>query len=51
MWGVKDAGVMLMSPYKSNKSDEPFLTIVALVVLTISNRLMDEYPFGSELTV
>ena len=42
---------MLMSPNKNNKSDEPFLTIIAFVVLTISNRLMYEDPFGSESAV
>ena len=42
---------MLMSPNKNNKSDEPFLTIIAFVVLTISNRFMYEYPFGSKPTI
>ena len=42
---------MLMSPNKNNKSDEPFLTIIAFVVLTIANRFMDEDPFGGKLTV
>ena len=47
----QDPSFMLVSPYKSNKSDEPFLTIIAFVVLTISNRLMYEDPFGSESAV
>ena len=42
---------MLMSPDKSNTSDEPFLTIVALVVLTILNRLMNKDPLGGKSTI
>ena len=42
---------MLMCPDKNDKSNEPFLTVVAFVVLTISNRLMDKDPFGGKSTV
>ena len=42
---------MLVCPDKNDKSNEPFLTVVAVVVLTNSNRLMEKDPLGGETTV
>ena len=42
---------MLVCPDKNDKSNEPFLTVVAFVVLTNSNRLMEKDPLGGESTV
>jgi len=42
---------MLVCPDENDESNEPFLTVVAFVVLSNSNRLMEKDPLGGESTV
>ena len=42
---------MLMCPYQDNETDQPFLTVVFLFILTTIYRFMNIYPLCGETPV